>query len=445
MKQILRVLTVLAIIAAPGSFAHATGWRKIGNDVEILNRKLKGKVVDYTANHGTDNRIWSRALGQRRDMYVYLPPGYDASCKYPIVIFLHGFAMDETGFLDFVPWIDEAMATCKIAPFIMVSPDGSLQGEACHKHPATFFLNSNLGDFEDYVLQDVWDFMVTRYPIRPEREAHVLVGVSMGGMAAYSIALRHREAFGVVVGLHPPLNMRWMNDQGDYMANFDPHHWGWRTTLDRRHEVVARFYGGLVSLRINQFVDPIFGGGDQALYEVSQHNPIELIDRTRLRNCDLKMYVAFGGKDEFNFDAQCESFLYWCKFRNIEVGVGYDPEGRHDIRSAYRQFPAIVHWLAPIIRPYSPVNQEHVMNVVSTLPTQEEWALAHPELHKAPLANPEAANPVMQASSPNGPGDVTPASEPPPGVSPSASPYQRPTMLGNYLRMGSPKMRVIPR
>ena len=31
----------------------------------------------------------------------------------------------------------------------------------------SFFINSNAGNFEDYIVQDVWSFLVANYPIRP--------------------------------------------------------------------------------------------------------------------------------------------------------------------------------------------------------------------------------------------------------------------------------------
>src|SRR5262249_50052193 len=51
-----------------------------------VNRRLHGQVLDFTANHGRDNRIWSDALGEKRDLYVYLPPGFSPCKRYPLVV-----------------------------------------------------------------------------------------------------------------------------------------------------------------------------------------------------------------------------------------------------------------------------------------------------------------------------------------------------------------------
>src|SRR5262245_161381 len=46
-------------------------------DIIALGRRIKGRVIDHTGNHGRDHRIWSRSLHQWRDLYIYLPPGYN--------------------------------------------------------------------------------------------------------------------------------------------------------------------------------------------------------------------------------------------------------------------------------------------------------------------------------------------------------------------------------
>jgi S-formylglutathione hydrolase FrmB len=346
-------LEVMLVIGLSQVHVQAS-WKKDSSELALINHRLKGKVVDHTANHGRDNRIWSRSLGERRDLYVYLPPNYNPNCRYPIVIFMHGFGEDEHLFLRMAPKLDDEIVKGLLPPVIIAAPDGSITGEPSYTQPGSFFLNSMAGDFENYVLQDVWDFVCDHYPIRPEREAHVLAGVSMGGFAAFNLGIRHRNAFGVAVGLHPPLNLRWCDLDGNYFANFDPRSWGWRYKLDDRREVVAKFYGGLVKVRIGQLVDPLFGFGDDALEEMSRQNPIELVDATRLRNGELAMFVGYGANDEFNIDAQVESFLYLAKCRGISVGVAYEPQGRHDTGTATRLWPAMITWLAPRLAPYAP-------------------------------------------------------------------------------------------
>lgn len=346
-------------LAVPLAGAQAQGWRKDNNEISIINRKLAGKVNDFTANHGKDNRIWSRSLRQRRDLYVYTPPKYDPKLRYPVMIWLHGFAEDEQSFLmNVAPLLDEAIASGKLPPMIVAAPDGSLRGEPLPNEAGSFWLDTKAGSFETFVLEEMWDFVCHNFSIRSEREAHVLAGVSMGGFGAFNLGIKHHDAFGVVVGFFPPVNLRWMDKDGNYFANFDPKNWGWRTDLKRGHEPIGRFLGGLITLRMSDVIDPIFGRSEEAVFEMIRENPIEMLDRYGIRAGSLEMYIAYGGHDQFNFDAQAESFLYLCKCRGIPVGVGYEPHGTHDLRTAKKLAPGAFAWLNTRLAPYAPIPAE---------------------------------------------------------------------------------------
>jgi S-formylglutathione hydrolase FrmB len=344
-----------AVLALGFSFAPvraALGHNRV--HLERLNQRLAGKVMDHTHNHGADRRIWSPALGELRDLYVYLPPGFDPDQLYPVILYLHGFQQDELSFLTLlVEPLDAAMATGKLPPAIVAAPDGSLKGRPSLTSAGSFFVNSNAGNFEDYIIQEAWGFVLHHYPIRPEREAHVLAGASMGGFGAYNLAMKYPDQFAVVVGIFPPVNLRWVNCHGRYMANFDPCCWGWRTTVDRGHEVIGRFYG-LITIRVKRVLDPLFGKGPEAIAAVSRENPIEMLDRLDIPPGLLEMNIAYGGRDEFNIDAQVESFLYRAKQRGLCITVEYDPKGRHNSATARKMLPGIVTWLAPRLAPYSP-------------------------------------------------------------------------------------------
>ena len=330
-------------------------WLPRPFDLDRHNRRLRGHVIDHTNRHGSDRRIWSDALGEKRDLYVYLPPGYRPDRQYPLIVWLHGYAQDEHAFLDYVvESLDEAMACGKLPPAVVAVPDGSRYGRVCFSSPGTFFLNSKAGRFEDFVMNDVWSFVHTHYPIRPEREAHVLAGVSMGGGAAFNLALKHRDRAKVVVGFFPPLNTRWVDCRGRYRANFDPDCWGWRTDVSRGHEVIGRFYG-VVTITLRRILDPVYDRRDPGVIEqISRENPVEMLDRLGLREGELDMYVAYGGKDQFNIDAQAESFLCAARRRGLTVAVGHEPRGKHDFPTALKLFPAVLEWLAPRLAPYAP-------------------------------------------------------------------------------------------
>ena len=331
----LLALTIAGGTADAGGLCHRL-------DLDRVNRCINGRVIDHTNNHGADRRIWSAALCQRRDLYVYVPPCFDPCCRYPVIVYLHGFMQDEHSLLDnVVEEMDRAITVGQLPPLIIAAPDGSITGRASYFSAGSFFINSKSGNFEDYLIQNVWTFVNENYPIRPEKEAHVLAGVSMGGFAAYNLGIKHHDTFKVVVGIFPPLNLRWLDCHGRYRADFDPCCWGWRTQVNRGHEVIGRFYGGLVTIRLKKVIDPLFGRGPEALAAVIRENPIEMLDAYGVQEGNVDMYVAYAGRDEYYIEAQVESFLYVAHEKGLSIGVGYEPNGRHNIKlpgSSFRAF-----------------------------------------------------------------------------------------------------------
>jgi hypothetical protein len=320
----------------------------------FVEHRLAGQLLDFTANHHRDNRIWAPSLCQFRDLYVYLPPCYDPALKYPVIFYMHGFAQDERSFLDIVPHVDAKIRCGCMPPAVVVAIDGTFCGRPRLLEAGSFYINSNAGRFEDYVMCDVWNWAFANFSLRPERQAHVLAGPSMGGGAAYNLGLKHRDRVGVVAGIFPPLNVRWLDCHGRYMGNFDPCCWGWREHLNRRTETIGCYFGGLVRIPIGRFIDPLFGFSDEAVARLALENPIEHLDRYNVQNGELAMYVAYGGKDNFNLDAQIESFLYVARCRGIHVDVDYERWGHHNQRTAFRLLPGLLDWVGAQLRPYGP-------------------------------------------------------------------------------------------
>jgi len=341
-------LLALSLLGMEGKSSPLNGTSFLGkrSALERVNACIQGQILDFTHNHGHDRRIWSPALCQKRDLYVYLPPCFDPAKKYPLAFFLHGATQDEQFFLSgLVERFDKAITEGKLPPFIVAAPDGSIKGRPSLFKSASFFANTDAGRFEDYLMEDVWNFMMTTFPIRPEREAHALIGASMGGSAAFAQAIKHRDKVKVVVGFMPALNLRWVDCHGRYDAPFDPDCWGWREKL-RPCEVVGR-PNELIKIRFHTLYGPTIGHGPEAMFKLSLFNPIEMMDLYDLKDGELDLFIGYGGMDEFNIAAHVESFLYRAKERGVTVGVAYDPLGKHDVESGRRLFPEAVQWIRP--------------------------------------------------------------------------------------------------
>jgi enterochelin esterase-like enzyme len=154
----------------------------------------------------TDASIDSPVLGKRLDYRIYLPPGYDdprfANQRYPVLYLLHGAP---GGMHD---WVDGGSANQtadalikmrKIAPLIIVMPDGSL-GDPHHD---TQWGNSPVtGErVEDALIQDLIPAIDQTYRTLPGKDDRAIGGLSAGGYGAVNIALHHPEAFTVAFSI----------------------------------------------------------------------------------------------------------------------------------------------------------------------------------------------------------------------------------------------------
>jgi len=351
----LRVSLLTVLLAGPSvhAFGEFCGKGERPVDLNRLNQQLFGKVHDYTANHGEDRRIYSEALGQMRDVYVYAPPGYDPAKRYPLMIWLHGWAQDETSFLKVARAFDQAIVTGALPPFVAIAPDGTANGRASFREPPTWYLNSPLGRFQDFVVYDVWNLATKNYSIRPEREAHVLAGASMGAFGAYNTAIKYRTDFGVVAGVLPPLNLRFADCHGRTDGDWDPTCIGVQTEY-RPNAPVARFAHGLVTVRQRQVIAPVFGEGPDVIAKVAADNPSEMLFSYNVKPGELAMFAGYGDRDEFNLDAQTKSFVAYAASRGITVTAVEVPGGRHDERTGMKLIPAFVEFMRPRLEPYAP-------------------------------------------------------------------------------------------
>jgi Putative esterase len=320
-------------------------------NIDRTNQRLAGVVIDYTNNHGADHRIFSPILGMPRDLYVYLPPGYDPHRAYPLIVFLHMASQDEHFFLHpiLIRALDDLILQGKVPPVVVAAPDGVLGAAGLlHKHHS-LFINGPNGRFEDHVIQEVVPFLMTKFSIRPEREAHALLGISGGAYGAMGIAIDHRDYFGAVATLAGALNLRYFNADETYFENFDPATYRFKTRYEP-NEVIGKYYHGLLKLRAKRFMAPPFGDGD-IVPLLAQTNPANRLFTSNIQPGELAIYANYGGRDNFNFDAQVESFAWLAGTRGIAVTLDRDPKGTHSFRYLKDNMGRTLIWLGQHILP----------------------------------------------------------------------------------------------
>jgi hypothetical protein len=135
------------------------------------------------------------APSDKRDAYLYLPPGYSPDQRYPVLYLLHGFWGEPSSFvvgLHFAQIADESIAAGDVRPFIAVMPPGGLpsgsKGERAKGEWA--------GPSEDFVVRTVVPWADTHLPTIRDARARAIAGVSAGAFGAVDIALRHVGLFG---------------------------------------------------------------------------------------------------------------------------------------------------------------------------------------------------------------------------------------------------------
>ncbi len=318
-----------------------------------LERSLAGCVVDFTHNHGADRRLFSPILGRPRDLYVYLPPGYTPSKAYPMLVYLHMSAVDEHTFVgsDRINELDEMIQTGQFPPTVVVMPDGMIDGENRLSGPHSMFVNGRFGRFEDHLLQEVLPFVMTRYSVRPEPEAHAILGVSAGGVGAMSIALRHPDVIGAVATLSAPLNLLYTTCNNDPLEDFSPATFRWKASYDP-DEVIGKFYHGLDRVKARRYVEPVFGDDPNLVgARIAAVNPASLLATIPLEPGHPAVYVNYGKKDGYNFDAQAENFLWIARQRNFPVDSEQDPIGNHNLAYFRRNHVLAFRWIARHLLP----------------------------------------------------------------------------------------------
>lgn len=339
----MRALLVVVMLATANGLLHGQSGKRC--QLDKVNRALAGVIVDHTNNHGRDRAIPSQILCDRRDLYVYLPPGFDPNGSYPVLLWLHGACSSERTFLRSgqIDYLDRLIREGCCPPVVVASPDGTLP--RCGLSPAyhTFFLNGDGGAFRDHLLHEVLPFLARRYSVDLDGGGNAILGSSAGGMGAMAIGLEHPETFGFVMALSAPLNLRYWNSHDRYFADFDPETFRWKDRYEPNLRI-GRFAGGLIGLRAKGFIRPVFGRGQQVVGRISEVNPVEIVLRQGPNV--PRLFVHYAGRDNFNFDAQSQSFAWLAEQAGVKPTVVVSPRARHDDAYFDQAVRAAYDWLA---------------------------------------------------------------------------------------------------
>lgn len=139
-----------------------------------------------------------------RDAWVYLPPGYEKGrTRYPVVYFLHGYAVTADVYVNDVlkiPGAVDAAMSAGAPPAIIVMPD------AFTRFGGSFYSNSPvIGDWESFIAKDVVAYVDKHYRTIAKRGGRGLAGHSMGGYGTLRIGMKYPEVFGALYAMSSAL------------------------------------------------------------------------------------------------------------------------------------------------------------------------------------------------------------------------------------------------
>jgi len=156
--------------------------------------------------HGTIHHHFYRSavVGDNRDFYVYIPPGYDPRAKqlYPVLCLLHGFSDDArawtvVGRANVI--LDNLIAQGKVKPMIVVMPLGYGAPEMVSRGFQAFHDDAlrqrNFDKFREALLKEVIPKVERDYAVSRDRDSWAVAGLSMGGSESLLSGLNALDHF----------------------------------------------------------------------------------------------------------------------------------------------------------------------------------------------------------------------------------------------------------
>ena len=138
--------------------------------------------------------FYSKSLKENRTLQIYLPEGYNSqnSTKYPVIYFpASGNPPDIYSILN------NLIRNKRISPVIVVIANGSVKPPwESFPDESSWYVNSELlGNFEDYIVFDIVEFVDSAYNTISSREKRAIMGHSEGAVGAMRLAIKHPDVY----------------------------------------------------------------------------------------------------------------------------------------------------------------------------------------------------------------------------------------------------------
>jgi enterochelin esterase-like enzyme len=175
--------------------------------------------------HGIISRhiYHSNITDGERELYVYTPPGYDGSRKYPVLYLLGGSGeLASTwslfGMVNFIE--DNLIAEGKALPMVIVMPNNQVIHRSDPNHGASTFKI-----FEKELREVIIPIVEKSFSVSVDRHDRAIAGLSMGGRHAQVIGFNNLDLFASIgilsaaesLDLTPAINLPDFNSKIDYL------------------------------------------------------------------------------------------------------------------------------------------------------------------------------------------------------------------------------------
>ena len=160
---------------------------------------MRGRIVRISHQSAC---LQGNPLGDpsERDLYVYLPPQYDGTTRFPVVMMLAGFGSTNHSIAAWSPWkpntvelFDRLIAAGECEPAILVLPD------CFNRWGGSQFIDSEgTGKYQTYLADEVFPFVDAEFSTIADREARAVVGRSSGGFGALRLGMDRPDVVSVI-------------------------------------------------------------------------------------------------------------------------------------------------------------------------------------------------------------------------------------------------------
>jgi S-formylglutathione hydrolase FrmB len=288
-------------------------------------------LAAHTAGHVEERTFHSDALGVDKSYVVYLPIGYadKPTAKWPVLYYLHGLTGDEHSWIK-GGHLDQAADQLGLQA-ILVMPDGDdgfyadsakpIDFDACMKDGTGLFLPQMQNPrktcvkhsaYETYIVKDLVADVDAHYHTNASGAARGLAGMSMGGLGAWALALRHPDEFAAAASHSGFLGILYQGPH-PYVAGHP-----------QDAKLVTTMKPGATG---NDLVDWVRGiyGTDKT--EWDKYDPEQLIAKATPGQPAL--YLDCGTEDDFLFHDQAAYIHDLLLARHLDHAYFVGP-GRHD-------------------------------------------------------------------------------------------------------------------